>query len=203
MEKFMLLCQYCNRECKNKNSLQNHERLCKKNPNRQESSFKKYKEKNPNPWNKGKKLHYDVGTKGKIGTFTGKTHSVETKRKMSESRNALYANGWECKAGRCPKYDYDSPIAGKIKVDGSWELAFCKFADKHKLNWSRNKKRFPYIKPDGKSSTYQPDFYVEEWNCYVEIKGYETDLDKAKWSQFPEPLRILRKEQIGKLDELV
>lgn len=28
-------CRYCGRECKNKNSLSNHERLCKENPNRQ------------------------------------------------------------------------------------------------------------------------------------------------------------------------
>ena len=199
----MLLCKHCQKECKNENSLRNHERLCKENPNRQESSFKKFKKENPSPWNKGKTGVQSAWNKGKEGTFKGKKHSDETKRKMAESKNALYATGWEPKAGRCPKYDYESPIAGKIKVDGSWELAFCKFADKHKLNWRRNKTRFPYIKPDGKASTYQPDFYVEDWNSYVEVKGYETDLDRAKWSQFPEPLKILRKEQIGKLDELV
>jgi len=32
-------CQYCNRECKNTNSLRNHERLCKSNPNRQLSDM--------------------------------------------------------------------------------------------------------------------------------------------------------------------
>ena len=29
------VCRYCGRICKNNNSLRNHERLCKKNPNRQ------------------------------------------------------------------------------------------------------------------------------------------------------------------------
>ena len=29
-------CSYCGKECKNKNSLSNHERLCKKNPNHQD-----------------------------------------------------------------------------------------------------------------------------------------------------------------------
>ena len=28
-------CKFCNKECKNKNSLRNHERLCKLNPNHQ------------------------------------------------------------------------------------------------------------------------------------------------------------------------
>lgn len=30
----MLLCKHCKKECKNSNSLRNHERLCKSNPNR-------------------------------------------------------------------------------------------------------------------------------------------------------------------------
>lgn len=45
----MLKCKFCQKECKNKNSLSNHERLCKENPNRQESNFKFSK----GPWNKG------------------------------------------------------------------------------------------------------------------------------------------------------
>ena len=47
------ICKYCGRECKNTNSLKNHERLCKSNPNRQESSFVKYNETNGGVWNKG------------------------------------------------------------------------------------------------------------------------------------------------------
>lgn len=32
-------CKFCNKECKNQNSLRNHERLCKLNPNRQKTCF--------------------------------------------------------------------------------------------------------------------------------------------------------------------
>ena len=82
-------------------------------------------------------------------------------------------------------------------------MIFCKYADANKLTWLRNKKRFPYIKPDGKPSTYLPDFFVEDWNSYIEIKGYETEMDKAKWDQFPKELtlKVLRKKEIGELDE--
>jgi len=40
-------CSYCNKVCKNDNSLRNHERLCKSNPERQIliSNFIKYNEK--------------------------------------------------------------------------------------------------------------------------------------------------------------
>lgn len=125
------------------------------------------------------------------------------REKISNNMKARYASGWECSAGRCKKYEYISSVAGIIKVDGSWELIFCRYADKQKLRWRRNNKRFPYIRPDGKISTYLPDFYVEDWNSYIEIKGYETDLDRAKWEQFPEKLMILRKKEIGELAELV
>lgn len=199
----MLLCKFCEKSCKNDNSLRNHQRMCGDNPDKQISPFKKYKKDNPDPWNKGKKLHYDVWTKGKPGTFLGKKHNDDAKRKMAEKINERYANGWECVAGRCKKYFHSSSIAGDMWVDGTWEVAFCKFADSTGLSWKRNKKRFPYIKPNGKKSTYQPDFYIEELNSYIEIKGYETDLDRAKWDQFPKELNliVLRRKEIGELDE--
>ena len=197
----MLNCIYCTKECKNNNSLRNHQRLCKYNPDRQKSNIELFKAKNNIPWNKDKKGAQKAWNRGKTGTFKGKAHSPQTRAKMSASRNKLYTDGWECVAGRCKKYNYESPVAGKIKVDGSWELIFCRFADANNLKWERNKKRFPYTKPDGKAATYQPDFYVHNWKSYVEVKGYETGLDKAKWSQFPERLIIYRKKEIGELDE--
>ena len=45
----MLICKHCGKECKNENSLRNHERLCKANPDKQESNFKFVTV----PWNKG------------------------------------------------------------------------------------------------------------------------------------------------------
>lgn len=196
----MLICKFCDKECKNDNSLRNHERLCAKNPEKQVSSLKKYHASGASKGNKSK-AGIPAWNKGKEGTFKGRQHSEETKQKMSDSRNALYASGWESTAGRCPKYKYTSPIAGNISVDGSWELLFCRYADAKGLKWKRNKKRFPYTKPDGSLSTYQPDFYVDDWKCFVEVKGYETDLDQAKWDQFTEPLKILRRKEIGELDE--
>lgn len=195
-----MLCRYCSKVCKNNNSLRNHERLCRENPIKQLSNIKKFKNNNPDPWNKGKVGVQVAWNKGKVGR-PGTPHSLETRKKISTQKKALYASGWESKAGRCKKYDYTSPIAGSIKVDGTWELIFCRFADANNLQWNRNKIRFKYVKPDGTESTYQPDFYVKDWNAYIEVKGYETDLDRCKWAQFPEKLIIYRKQDIGKMDE--
>lgn len=48
-----LKCQYCGKECKNKNSLCNHERLCSKNPNRQEFIREGFNNQGRVAWNKG------------------------------------------------------------------------------------------------------------------------------------------------------
>ena len=41
-EDIKYICRFCGRECKNINSLRNHERLCKENPNRQEMTWLTY-----------------------------------------------------------------------------------------------------------------------------------------------------------------
>ena len=56
---------------------------------------------------------------------------------------------------------------------------------------------FPYIWNGER--TYFPDFYIESLDLYVEIKGYETDRDKAKWKQFPKKLRVIKKKEINEI----
>jgi hypothetical protein len=123
----------------------------------------------------------------------------EFSRKVSERMKLQYANGWESKCGRSKKYDYVSETAGKIKVDGTWELKVAIYLDSINVKWSRPVNRFKYIKPDGKESTYRPDFYVEDWDSYIEVKGYKTELDDCKWSQFPKKLIIWQKTELVKL----
>jgi len=130
-----------------------------------------------------------------------KKYSDEYRQSISKKKKELYMSGWESTCGRCKKYEYNSAIAGKIKVDGTWELKAARYLDSIGVTWSRNKKRFNYIKPDGRDSTYQPDFFVVEWNSYIEVKGYETDLDRAKWGAFPEKLIVWRKDFISKLED--
>ena len=114
----------------------------------------------------------------------------------SKSMNKRYASGWEPVCGRSKKYDYYSKIAGAIKVDGTWELAFAQYLDTTGFVWSRNKNRFEYTNLNDRRSTYQPDFYIKTHDLYIEVKGYETDLDRCKWSQFPHSLRVIRKAEI-------
>lgn len=127
-------------------------------------------------------------------------HSNETKDRMREIIKTRYDQGWMPKAGRCKKYKHTSPVAGTVSLDGTWELAVAAWLDKQGYTWLRNTKRFSYTHPNGKQSWYTPDFWVEEFQSFVEIKGHETDLDRCKWAQFTEPLIVWKRTELRELN---
>ena len=198
-------CIYCDKIINNKGSLKSHELCCKMNPNkikhnRSEHSGRK-KNKDYFVWNRGIKTNHTPWNKNKKG-IKGTPHTEQFKKSLSEKMKKQYQEGRESSCGRSKKYEYESKIAGKIKLDGTWELLIAKYLDFLNVSWSRNKKRFIYTNLKGTTSSYQPDFYVSEWNCYLEVKGYQTDLDLCKWHQFPETLIILRKNEINIIKNL-
>lgn len=134
-------------------------------------------------------------------TMKGKTFiTSEGRKRLSESvskqMHERYAAGWQNTGGRCRKIRYESPVAGTIFLDGTWEEVAAKHLDPLGVRWQRNTKRFAYLKENGSRSTYCPDFFVQDWQTYIEIKGYETSLDRLKWSQFPEKLEVWKREKI-------
>ena len=148
--------------------------------------------------NKGKVLSEEHRRKISIANKgrKGRPISAEHKEIMRETIQKRYANGWMPKAGRCKKIKYVSPIAGEVLLDGTWEEVTAKWLDGLKILWIRNKKRFAYINLEGNISHYTPDFYVEKLGGYLEVKGYETELDRCKWSQFKENLLVFKKKEI-------
>jgi hypothetical protein len=128
-----------------------------------------------------------------------KTHSEEFKIKQRNRIIARYEAGWSPKAGRCRKYKHVSPIAGEVSLDGTWELAVAVWLDSKRYRWRRNTKRFQYINLKGTISHYTPDFWVAELNGYLEVKGYETELDRCKWAQFTEPLTVWKKKELTEM----
>jgi hypothetical protein len=99
-------------------------------------------------------------------------------------------NTW---GGRCKKINYKG-----MKLDGSFELEFVKWCERRGLSVKRNRIGFKYVRADGTEHSYFPDFEIDN-NLFIECKGYETDIDQAKWSQFPFGLIILRKKEIKML----
>jgi hypothetical protein len=162
------------------------------------------------PWNKGLTKKEDIrlknaGQKNKIiqkEKLNHHSHTEETKKKLSDIIKARYEAGWMPKAGRCKKYLYESSIAGSIQVDGTWELMVCKYFDALKLNWKRNKQRFNYKNLKNSQSFYTPDFIIND-NLYIEIKGYETNLDRCKWNQFNHKLIIYNYNKMKRIKKFL
>lgn len=200
-------CQYCNKECKNNNSKTQHELLCIHNEYslKYRLRLKEIRTKiDYKPWNKGLTKEIDIRLKNtselnKLNPVfkIGHTHTEETKKLLSQKMYERYKNGWNSTAGRCKKYDYISPNAGIIKVDGTWELKTAIYLDSLNIKWLRNKKRFLYFNElKNKNSTYCPDFYIVDSDTYIEVKGYKTDLDYIKWKQFEHKLEIWDKKKL-------
>lgn len=166
----MLNCKYCSKECKSANSLRNHERMCSLNPDKQTSAFVEYNKNTP-PWNKGKTGMQVSPMKGKPGSFLGKIHTPESKQKISEK---LSINN---KGGRAKWY----MVAGQ-NVQGTWERDIANKFEQLNIRWLKLKTNKDTLKYEmnGKIRSYTPDFYLPDYDMYVEVKGFWWGDDKEK-----------------------
>lgn len=68
---------------------------------------------------------------------------------------------------------YDSPIAGKVHLDSSWEYKVAKSLDENNIKWIRPSKdfyTFEWIDSNGNNHLYYPDFYLVEYDIYLDPK---------------------------------
>lgn len=201
----MIFCKFCEKECKSKHSLNSHQPLCKKNPNgKNPASWATGNRKGVPSWNTG--LSGDIRcqkseeTKNKLSIAIlkrSKEFNKEMGKKISATINKKVAEGtWHTSLAKDMHINYNG-----VDLHGSWELEYAKYLDYNKIKWMRNKDTFKYIFED-KERQYTPDFYLLDTKEYIEIKGYKTDKDNAKWKQFPENkiLKILMKKDLIMLD---
>ena len=154
------------------------------------SNLGKYSENGHPSWNKGKTKNTDKriekisnslkeGYKsGKIIPFMkGKQLSDETKRKLSK------CGGYKTGCGKGKKGWYKG-----YWCDSSWELAYVIYNLDHEIKFERNKIGFEY-EYENKIFKYYPDFILKD-GTYVEIKGYKSKKDEAKFKYFPTNLKL-------------
>lgn len=202
-----MYCKYCNREAKSLTSNVQHEIRCKQNP-------------------AGVQVKPSYGMLGKTGRpFYGNQFtkakelgieyvtSSETRKKISDAskqqvwsderraahsilmKNAVEHNPesyTSSNRGRTKQIEYDG-----VTFHGNWELDFYKWAKVQGLDVERKTPGFKY-NWNGER-TYFPDFYIPSKDLYIEIKGYETERDRAKWSQFPKKLCIIKENEIKQI----
>lgn len=114
----MLLCIFCQKECKNDNSKRNHERLCSLNPNRDQSFFETNKEqvknlkkenKVTNQYTKAKTLGIEMPvmsekTRLKISEASTKNNlsrDESVKQRISASMKLAHKEGRAWNIGKC------------------------------------------------------------------------------------------------------
>lgn len=200
------ICKYCDKICKNSNSLRNHERMCKLNPNRNITYLRhdgNKGHKGSNQYIKAKELGLNKPiisqeTRYKLGkSWRGKKHSQEEKVKISKGiRKAILEHPESYSSsnvnGRVKHYEYNG-----YKIDGLWELEVAKYLDSKNIKWEKPNKGFKY-EWNNNIHLYFPDFYLPEYNYYIEVKGYQRERDLYKWRSV-DNLIIIKSKEISQI----
>jgi hypothetical protein len=197
----MFNCKFCNKETNTSNSNVQHELYCKSNPNRKikKASMGMLGKKGANQYTYGAKMDEETRTKIRESTVRlniKRWSDPQNRIKHSEVMKRVVANNPEAytssNRGRTKQIIYKG-----IKFQGSWELIFYKWCEDNNVACERNVEGFAY-EWNG-TRTYFPDFYLPSYDSYVEVKGYKTDQDDAKWKQFPKKLLVVVKKDIDNI----
>lgn len=163
-----VFCNYCGKQCKNKNSLVQHELRCKENPDHISSIVAGFNNSGRNPWNLG--LTKDDSRVAKQALATSETlrgrpnhpQSIETRNILSVKAKSRGLGGFNM---RNAAIEYNG-----IKLDSSYELKVAKSLDENNIKWQRCD-RFMYTHHDGSVHYYTPDFYLPEYDVYLDPKN--------------------------------
>ncbi len=167
-----------------------------------EESNQKNREKHlgKEPWNKG--ILASEETKQKMR----KPKTKEHKNNISNTLTGRYCGKDNSNFGKSPSQlcskgrgsYYNSPLQGKVYLRSSYEIAYAKYLDEHKILWMYEMETF-----DLGNTTYTPDFFLLQFEKFIEIKGYMRKESQEKINkflkQYPWNLEILYKEDLIKL----
>lgn len=199
-------CQYCGKECKNLNSLKQHECRCKENPNRINVIKEGFNNKGKSTWNKGLTKETDerikqagIKASNSLKGKPGRKHTETEKQWLRECalKNGLGGFNWR-----------RGILYNGIKLDSSYEVMVAESLDFNNIKWERPG-RFKYY-VDGKEHYYTPDFYLPDYDIYLDPKndylinntnphlGF-IDCEKINWVEQQNNIKIfiLNKDQLS------
>lgn len=209
-------CQFCNATKKSTNSLKCHERCCKQNPNRTPTYYENWteekrarhsklmKERNTNSLREfSLEKRQQLSIKQKLhnenywNDETRKIHSKKMKEIVLNNPNS-YINK-DCRGSRVKSIkSYDS-FGSEVILKGTWEVLIAQLLTEQNVKWKKDQLLGEYEWNNG-LHLYYVDFYLPEYEVYIEVKGYETERDRAKYSLCPS-LIILKQKQISDLSK--
>lgn len=176
---------FCSRSCSSKYS-------STINPDRNLNISKAFSEKKKE--NKKKQMCKSCGIefnlKRKLNKHwqTKKTCSDECYKKYFSSILKGKTGGYRSQSGTGKKY---GSWYRNIWFDSKWEIEAAKSMEKNGIGWGRgNIDPIPYKDIKGKDRLYHPDFFIKEFECYLEVKGYMTEESFYKLSQIKDKIKI-------------
>lgn len=212
----MFECEFCKKVCKNTTSIKQHTDYCKENPNKQTvkpkteawyAAMRKRKGHQDHHYTKARLLGLPRPTiseeyrerlriRGLNQIWTEerrKRHSESMKKAVLNNPDSYSKNNV---SGRAKLVEY-----GNTKLKGGWEVKVAVWLDKNNISWTNEIEPIKYSW-EGKDKLYFPDFYLPEYDLYIEVKGYKRDIDEAKWNSVEKQLLIVDKSTIHKIDTL-
>ena len=167
-----MFCKFCNKECKNKNSLTNHQRLCPKNSDRKYVSHT-LGENGHIAWNKG--LTKETNSSLAQLSATHKQLGLGGWSKKASSNGGKAGGGYRENAGRSKKFKVPDSFGTVVCLQSTYELRCSDILNELGIKWVRPKA----LKYDGKN--YFADFYLPEHDLYLDPKNnYKAKLDQTK-----------------------
>lgn len=95
---------------------------------------------------------------------------LKAKGEYVEKRGGLRERG-----GKVKNYFTIKDSSGKEAFLNKDELSLVNYLNENHIIWNRNLNGFKYIDFDEKIKKFYPDFYLPEYNLFIEYKGFVTD----------------------------
>jgi hypothetical protein len=91
-----------------------------------------------------------------------------------------------------------------VLMDSTWEVAMAERLDHLKIEWERKEDmKLTYYSKTGRKRNYIPDFYLPDYDTYIEVKGYWTDAARYKMEsvQSTNPVKIVILESLDAVNK--
>ena len=175
----MITCKFCSKET----DTIHHQVRCPKNPDR----------KGVGQWTDERRATTSVTSKetnAKCWTDEKRlVHSAKMKQVVADKPDSYSKNNV---SGRVKMYSVPSAL-GDTNVKGTWELSVATWLNEQGIRWTNEIKPYSYFWNDA-WHLYFPDFLLLDYNILIEVKGYETDRDRAKWAVVADKKFLVIKE---------
>lgn len=116
--------------------------------------------------------------------FFGHKHTEETIEIIRSAnigkRSHSYGKTPSVKCSYGVQCYYDSPLQGKIRLRSSYEYKFARYLDSKNILWYYEIETFDL----SDEMSYTPDFFLPQYEKFIEIKGWMNEKSKIKISKF-------------------